>query len=62
MGRKLKRHVEKAGFTVAKWLLLNDRELAFTGASNGSIAAAGAGLLLLGLALVSGVAQRRRED
>jgi len=37
-------------------------ELAFTGASNGTIAAGGAGLLLLGLALVSGVAQRRRED
>jgi hypothetical protein len=37
-------------------------ELAFTGASSGTLAAAGAGLLLLGVALVSGVAQRRRED
>ncbi len=37
-------------------------ELAFTGVSNGSIAAGGAGLLLLGLALVSGGARRRRES
>jgi hypothetical protein len=36
-------------------------ELAFTGVSNGNLVAAGAGLLLLGAALVTGVAQRRRE-
>ena len=33
-------------------------ELAFTGVSTGGLLAAGAGLLLIGLALVSGAAQR----
>ena len=36
-------------------------ELAFTGVSSGNLVAAGAGLLLLGVALVAGAAQRRRE-
>ncbi len=48
-----------AGITQQPEALPN--ELAFTGVSNGSIAAGGAGLLLIGMALVSGGARRRRE-